>query len=1056
MGKTDPAKLAKMFVEFASAERTSNVDMNFLVICTLFEEAIGKGWLSEEQRKLFADRYKTLTAEQQWNILHMLRQQIALRDVTPPGQRSPVSDFLDYIEGRAGEETANRCRELIDGGRELEKSTLLLLNPIMCEDLMEASAKSVQMDAKEKQIWIKAYRELKQKYEAKFPLYLHTRASRAYHNATIRNDEYRERLLKPERACLERLLFGDNSGRIPSREEFDEPTPLPPETSRKGMNHFIALGSGTGLIEFANFVVPYSNRFLSTGFKLFCVDTAAHPISMVGLEEILDGKFALQQDATDRFRVQNKNELTHGGFNNCVRKVSANIINSRKLRDALEEAIGDDDKDQFGNRPHSTYLLLGRTFGNFDDNIGLLDSIYDTMLPGDELVFSVSTVLSNEDGTKDIESMKLPYKGTYVTEFLTEISMLAGWMDRTVSLEYQHSTRTGREDDVDMLVFKVGGYCTQTASTVEEQVLISKRYDISRRRNQLEEIVRRSKFRHTDVKYVGVDDADKTGVAVAYARKTRSSVWVPKLKVLGGVVCAVAAAAAIAGGAYYLNWLDKGEATPEKAEAMACSSDQDGLCYLSGRQDDSTQLLDMVLAAECGLDKVYPAAARVIECAGGMDPDRIDSLRRQLFDKMKSDHFLLFAVERHGIIELFKELESQGSSKTSLEELIAGVPPEMRMIADMTTQYEITRTLDITEAKAKIDRLPDTAGNVEAIVNFAYLNNRRGELDDAINYYERALNITKSTGVTRFVCFEDNNCFTATNILHMLMDAAAAERDFAAVNRHLDEFRSNVENGCGWDNYALAHIHLRMREYGTALAQFDKGLRWERAQQPRVPALQGWTYHKFADLYSEKGLFDDAVRYAREGILLFKGVGDEIGAEWCNIALARALINKGGAGDAEAALDALDNIQQLSHDENARIYALFNKGRAYMRLGDIKSARAEFNTASDVVNSSEGDSMRRHYDLFMAEYWTGLNLFAGSNSSSQALPHFTRAYSHLNVLISKTREDMGDGDFFAIEELACLRFIDEQRYVQRKEELTGFILDHRGLFNEFLLDQYGD
>jgi tetratricopeptide (TPR) repeat protein len=671
-------------------------------------------------------------------------------------------------------------------------------------------------------------------------------------------------------------------------------------------------------------------------------------------------------------------------------------------------------------------------------------------------VFSVSAVLRNEDGTKDIESMKLPYEGTYVTEFLTEISMLAGWMDRTVSIEYKLA-RNGREDDADMLVFKIAGYCTQTASTVEEQVLISKRYDISKRRNQLEEIVRQSKFRHTDVRYVGVDDADKTGVVVAYARKTRKSVWTPRFKKAGAVVGTAAVIAAGLLGIQYYQQLEENTVTPEKAKVMACTADNEGLCSLSSRQDDSSNLFSLVMSSGCNDGKPYGSAAKVIECANSLDPAVLERMRQRLFDEMLQNHFVLFLTEQFGATELLRQIESTNRCRTPLSSLIEPLPPYTRRLAEMTLGYfNIAGALDLSATRADIDSLPDSPQSIEPIVNLAYIYNTRGELDEAIRLYGRAASISEATGFTPLpqISLDD--------ILGKLIDAATADRDFNTLNRNLPEFIARADRVTGWGPYALGHVYLRVREYGNAIDKLNLALEQENRMAEPQHDLRGWVSHKLAEVYTETGHFDIAKRYAHESVAAFNITRNPPGMDWSRIALGRVLADTGSLDDAAEAVRVLDNIQETTNDENARIHSLFHQGRAYLRLGDIEEAKELFRIATDNINAYERDSLRKHYDLFLAEYLTGLALVASGGSESNVLPHFRNAEQHLYDLISisesNTEFSAGVKGMFEIEKLACLRFTSRDAYHKRRSELdsSGFILAHQGLFNEFLLDVYGD
>jgi len=485
--------------------------------------------------------------------------------------------------------------------------------------------------------------------------------------------------------------------------------------------------------------------------------------------------------------------------------------------------------------------------------------------------------------------------------------------------------------------------------------------------------------------------------------------------------------------------------SPNRVAELVRKKDYATLCDIAIRQPyGADNFVKNIRVADIDDAARYRVFAQVVRCAQHLNPESVHYIRKGIFNEFLSKGLNIFAVDDNTVkLGMLRDLEKFSDKSYSLEKLILSLPEESRDFARLVLDDKSSSTIDV----GKVGRSVERGGDLEKMVSLAYVLNRRGNLDEATRYYQMALSICNDG--------EQYTGFTRRKILTLAIDAAASNRDYLALSEYIPEFERRYSDDDGWESYSLGNAFLRMREYDSAKEYLSRAEKWAGTQKDPQEALVAWTYHKYSDVYAEIGDFERSIDYARKGLLKFRGIIDDAGVKWCNLSLARSLTNRGSKKDIKEAIKILRQFENESEEQNVLIHARFHLGKAYLRSDEHGKAAESFKHAANYVNHLEQASIRKNYDLFLAEYFTGLSIVASGRETQASIPYFRRAQSHITTL-EETLERAGCKNIFQIEELACKRFTNNQEYLEEKMRLesVGESVLGKGVAKELMLDKY--
>jgi tetratricopeptide (TPR) repeat protein len=308
------------------------------------------------------------------------------------------------------------------------------------------------------------------------------------------------------------------------------------------------------------------------------------------------------------------------------------------------------------------------------------------------------------------------------------------------------------------------------------------------------------------------------------------------------------------------------------------------------------------------------------------------------------------------------------------DELATGRPPDLglRLGVDLHEARVSVSAGRVNEAQSVYEKVAAKAGRhglpevtAKAYEGFALCEERRGRIEQAIDLYDRAIDIHRAGSLLSRV------------------DAVVGKARCAKIqgdNRYaiylLESLLDNLEAEGLREPSALLRIHATLVRH-----------------------------------YFDAGLFMKANESAEEALLLAPRVTDPIRIAQMHINVVSALLHQGDFSVAEASLDRAEELYRLANLQTEIGRAFLTRGYALIRQDRFGEARSQLQSAREIFRQTQSslDEARTLNELARAERLSGhieaaktslveaVSLLANNDVAELALAHYELALCNLQI-----------------------------------------------------------
>ncbi|MDM9582501.1 tetratricopeptide repeat protein [Nostoc sp. GT001] len=274
--------------------------------------------------------------------------------------------------------------------------------------------------------------------------------------------------------------------------------------------------------------------------------------------------------------------------------------------------------------------------------------------------------------------------------------------------------------------------------------------------------------------------------------------------------------------------------------------------------------------------------------------------------------------------------------------------------------------------------------NHSVLKEMAYCEHQMGEVDQALNYYQQALNLCPAEderglgsiyhylGILKAAKGEVDEAIalynqsleinerigdvqTKPSTLHQLAmiyaDKGEVDEAIALYNQSLEinECTGNVK-GIAATLHCLGHIYANKGEMDQATALFNQSLEINECIGGNVQGKAA-TLHQLAMIYANKGEMDQATALFNQSLEVFELIGDVQGKATMLNQLAGIYAKKGEVDEAIALLNQSLEINERIGNVQGKAVALHNLGMMYTNKGEVDEAIALYNQSLEIKQS---------------------------------------------------------------------------------------------------------
>ncbi|MEH1778014.1 MAG: tetratricopeptide repeat protein [Nostoc sp.] len=230
--------------------------------------------------------------------------------------------------------------------------------------------------------------------------------------------------------------------------------------------------------------------------------------------------------------------------------------------------------------------------------------------------------------------------------------------------------------------------------------------------------------------------------------------------------------------------------------------------------------------------------------------------------------------------------------------------------------------------------------NHRVIREIAYCEHRIGEVNQALNYYEEALNLCPA---------EDERELAAIYHCLGMLKANKGEVDEAITlynqSLEINERIGNVQ-GKATTLQNLGVIYANKGEVDKAIALFNQSLEIKE----RIGDVQGKaeTLHELGRIYANKGEVEQASALFNQSLEIKERIGDVQGKAATLHELGRIYANKGEVEQASALFNQCLEVFERIGDAYWKALTLHNLGYIYANKGEVEQAITLFNQSLEI------------------------------------------------------------------------------------------------------------
>ncbi|WP_234017250.1 tetratricopeptide repeat protein [Nostoc sp. 'Lobaria pulmonaria (5183) cyanobiont'] len=280
--------------------------------------------------------------------------------------------------------------------------------------------------------------------------------------------------------------------------------------------------------------------------------------------------------------------------------------------------------------------------------------------------------------------------------------------------------------------------------------------------------------------------------------------------------------------------------------------------------------------------------------------------------------------------------------------------------------------------------------NHSVLREIAYCKHQMGEVDQALNYYEQALNLCPA---------EDEGELAAiyNHLGTLKADKGEVDEAIALYNQSLEinERISNVQ-GKAATLHCLAIIYANKGDVDEAIALYKESLEIKE----RIGDVQGKaaTLHCLAGIYANRGEVDEAIALYKESLEINERIGNVQGKAATLHCLAGIYANRGEVDEAIALYKESLEIEEGIVNVQGKAATLHCLGMLHAKKGEVDKAIALYNQSLE-IKERIGDVQGKAMTLWCLGY-----LAEQQGKYTKAISHFQPALEILQRLKSPDAE----------------------------------------------------
>ncbi|MFN6499487.1 MAG: tetratricopeptide repeat protein [Nostoc sp. DedQUE01] len=250
--------------------------------------------------------------------------------------------------------------------------------------------------------------------------------------------------------------------------------------------------------------------------------------------------------------------------------------------------------------------------------------------------------------------------------------------------------------------------------------------------------------------------------------------------------------------------------------------------------------------------------------------------------------------------------------------------------------------------------------NHSVLKEIAYCEHQMGEVDQALNYYEQALNLCPAE--------DEGELASIYHYFAMLKaDKGEVEEAIALYNLSLEitERIGDVQTKAA-TLHELGILYANKGEVDEAIALYNQSL--EIFQRIGNVKSQADALHNLAIISANKGDVDEAIALCNQSLEIFQRIGNVQGKAATLHELGRIYANKGEVAQAITLYNQSLEIEERIGNVQGKAATLHNLGLIYANKGEVDEAIALFNQSLEITKrigdvQGKAATLRRLGDL---------------------------------------------------------------------------------------------
>ncbi|MBD2560118.1 tetratricopeptide repeat protein [Nostoc linckia FACHB-391] len=230
--------------------------------------------------------------------------------------------------------------------------------------------------------------------------------------------------------------------------------------------------------------------------------------------------------------------------------------------------------------------------------------------------------------------------------------------------------------------------------------------------------------------------------------------------------------------------------------------------------------------------------------------------------------------------------------------------------------------------------------NHSVLKEIAYCEHQMGEVDQALNYYEQALNLCPAE--------DEQELASIYHCLGMLKANKGEVDEAIALYNHSLEIKERIGDvqGKAATLNNLAMIYANRGEVEQAIVLYNQSLEIKE----RIGDVQGKaaTLHNLASIYADKGEVEQAIALFNQSLEITERIGNVQTKAATLHELGRMYANKGGVEQAITLFNQSLEIKERIGDVQGKAATLHELGRIYANKGQVEQAIALYNHSLEI------------------------------------------------------------------------------------------------------------